>query len=62
MTLPRRTAADEVERKALEGLVAADNVVAYGVDDQPEEFVVLRQERWTAVLRCRCGGWCAQYP
>ena len=39
----RLTAADEVERQALERLVAADEVVPHGVRDQPDEIVPLRE-------------------
>ena len=35
------TAANEVERKALEGLIAGCDIVADGVDDQAQKFVVL---------------------
>ena len=36
------TAADEVEREALERLVAADEVVPHRVSDEPDELVPLR--------------------
>ena len=35
------TAANEVQCQALEGLVAARDVVADGVDDQAQELIVL---------------------
>jgi len=38
----RRTVAHKAQREAVEGLVAGDEVVADGVDDQPQELVLLR--------------------
>ncbi len=38
----RRTVAHKPQREAVEGLVAGDEVVADGVDDQPQELVLLR--------------------
>ena len=37
----RPTIPDEAQGQALEGLVAGDEVVAYGVDDEPQELVYL---------------------
>jgi hypothetical protein len=54
----RLTVADERERKALEGLVAADEVGVDRVDGEPQEVVALRGRGFGAGGRAGEGGGC----